>query len=349
LQEPIRSGFQISTSATGEIRHTHVVITENQNSRNVYQQQTNAASGALAVPLFYGRGQRAIVDSQANALGREREIELVIERQLLERRAYQELASTQARAAWTEQSVAAQNDVIRKRKERVDFVLRSSLGELQGRSPEDWWQYWEDYNELERRQKPEYAHGNISHYKYAQDYCAPEIVGVIPSCFVAGTPVWTEIGVRPIDEIQIGDRVLAPDVLSGELAWKPVVYRTVRAPSPIIHLQLPDETISATRGHSFWVDGRGWTMAKFLEPRNQLHSFRGGLELVAVQMAEQTEAYNLVVEDFHTYFVGRAGLIVHDTLLCDAPPVLTPGLPRDEERFVTTQQPASLTSVELPS
>ena len=48
------------------------------------------------------------------------------------------------------------------------------------------------------------------------------------SCFAPGTKVWTMTGRRPIEGIKIGDCVLAQDVESGELAYKPVLGVTIR-------------------------------------------------------------------------------------------------------------------------
>ena len=35
------------------------------------------------------------------------------------------------------------------------------------------------------------------------------------SCFVAGTPVWTQQGLVPIDKIALGDLALCQDLVSG--------------------------------------------------------------------------------------------------------------------------------------
>jgi hypothetical protein len=40
------------------------------------------------------------------------------------------------------------------------------------------------------------------------------------------------------------------------------------------------------------------------------------------------EAYNLVVDDFHTYFVGRLGLLVHDNNFRRPTTAVLPGLHR---------------------
>ena len=53
-------------------------------------------------------------------------------------------------------------------------------------------------------------------------------------CFAAGTLVWTKTGQRPIESLEIGDLVLAQNVDTGELAYKPVIGRTVRPPKRLV-------------------------------------------------------------------------------------------------------------------
>jgi Pretoxin HINT domain len=134
----------------------------------------------------------------------------------------------------------------------------------------------------------------------------------VSSCFVAGTSVWTKTGQRPIESLQIGDLVLAQNVDTGELAYKPVTGRTVRPPSPILKLSLDGEELLTTRGHPFWVAGVGWRMAKELGDAAVLHAVTGSTLLAAVEPAGELEAHNLVVADFNTYFVGESGVLVHD-------------------------------------
>jgi hypothetical protein len=67
-----------------------------------------------------------------------------------------------------------------------------------------------------------------------------------------------------------------------------------------------------TRGHPFWVAGVGWRMAKELGDAAVLHAVTGSMPIEAVEPAGELEAFNLVVADFNTYFVGESGVLVHD-------------------------------------
>jgi hypothetical protein len=138
-------------------------------------------------------------------------------------------------------------------------------------------------------------------------------VGVNTSeCFVPGTPVWTPRGPRPIETISVGDLVLAQNPETGELAFRAVLETTLGPPSRIVSFRCAKETISTTLGHRFWVNRRGWTMAKSLQESAELHGLHGPVRLEAVLNAEDVPCHNLIVDEFHTYFVGESQILVHD-------------------------------------
>ena len=141
--------------------------------------------------------------------------------------------------------------------------------------------------------------------------------------------MWTKTGQRAIETLEVGDLVLAQNVDTGELNYKPVIGRTVRPPSEILKLKLRGEEIQTTLGHPFWVAGVGWRMAKELEEGAILHGVTGSAQLGAVKSAEQAEAYNLVVAEFSTYFVGESGLLVHDNTPRTPTRVTVPGVAKN--------------------
>lgn len=193
-----------------------------------------------------------------------------------------------------------------------------------------WWDWWTQYNELhyspERRIN--YFGSDATYYDYVH-YNGVQY-RESSSCFVAGTPVSTLTGLRPIELVRPGDRVLAQDPQTGELAFKTVLLTTLRPTSPTRQLRIGGELIVATRGHRFWQVGRGWQMAKQLDAPATLHGIGGALPLESAEEGDDAEAYNLVVADSHTYFVGQNRILVHDN---SAPkPLLgpVPGLTRPE-------------------
>ena len=138
----------------------------------------------------------------------------------------------------------------------------------------------------------------------------------ISYCFVAGTLVTTEDGQKPIEEIQVGDRVLSEDETTGEVAVKTVTETYVNETDELVHIGVNGETISATPNHPFYVDKLGWTLAKNLRAGDVLVLSNGELVIVEWIQHEILESpikvYNFEVEDFHTYFVGESSVLVHN-------------------------------------
>ena len=135
-------------------------------------------------------------------------------------------------------------------------------------------------------------------------------------CFVAGTLVTTEDGQEPIEEIEVGDKVLSEDETTGEVAVKTVTETYVNETDELIHIGVNGETISATPTHPFYVDKLGWTLARSLRAGDVLVLSNG--ELVTVEWVQHEilespiKVYNFEVEEFHTYFVGENGIFVHN-------------------------------------
>lgn len=139
-------------------------------------------------------------------------------------------------------------------------------------------------------------------------------------CFVAGTLVTTEDGHKPIEEIQVGDKVLSEDELTGEVALKEVYATSVSETDEFYHIHVNGEEIVATGTHPFYVYKFGWTTARALRAGDVLVLSNG--ELVTVEWIDHEilespiNVYNFEVEDFHTYFVGKSGILVHNGKKC---------------------------------
>jgi hypothetical protein len=151
------------------------------------------------------------------------------------------------------------------------------------------------------------------------DTCRGGRCGPNGKCFVAGTPVHTEDGWVPIEELQVGDLVLSRDDETGEEAYRPISAVMITPNKPVLALELEDsmgsiETIEATPPHPFFVEGRGWVAASELRPDDQVVSSAGGrLRVVSTTaILRRTTVYNFEVEDFHTYFVGEGAAWVHN-------------------------------------
>ena len=130
------------------------------------------------------------------------------------------------------------------------------------------------------------------------------------ACFTAGTPLVVDMegNSRPIDEIEVGDFVLArsefdPD---GPLELKRVEEKFVRT-AVVMELVVHGQSIKTTAEHPFFVPAQGkFVAAGELRVGEQLVGHDG--KLVQIESigstGEVTTVYNLRVADFHTYFVG---------------------------------------------
>jgi hypothetical protein len=138
-------------------------------------------------------------------------------------------------------------------------------------------------------------------------------------CFVAGTLVETEEGLRPIEEIKIGDKVLARDVKTGETALKAVTDLIRRHARTIWEVVLTGPESEAARfettdDHPWWIAGQGWKKTAELAAGMAVVTKDGrGMIVASVVETGRTDAtYNLTVADFETYFVGQQRVLVHN-------------------------------------
>jgi len=222
------------------------------------------------------------------------------------------------RAITIENQVTHENVATFRRNHRIIPVLAQTTGQEIGNNPQQWWDWWQNYNEYyvpEERPVYEQRYVDISH-NYVQ----------MMSCFAKGTPVWTKTDLVPIETLEMGDLVLSQDADTGELAYKPIIGRTVRPPSKILKLKIGGSELNTTLGHPFWVAGVGWRMAKEVEDGAMLHALTGAAEVKGFEKAGEAEAFNLVVADFSTYFVGEQGLLVHDNTPRKPTRAAVPGL-----------------------
>jgi RHS repeat-associated protein len=138
-------------------------------------------------------------------------------------------------------------------------------------------------------------------------------------CFVAGTLVETEAGLKPIEEIKIGDLVLARDVETGETTLKPVTDLIRRHERAIWEVVLAGPNgatarFETTDDHPWWIAGQGWKKTAELVAGMAVVTKDGrGMVIASVVETDRTDAtYNLTVADFETYFVGEQRVLVHN-------------------------------------
>ena len=111
--------------------------------------------------------------------------------------------------------------------------------------------------------------------------------------------------------------VLAWDEETGEVAPKEVVQTYVNETYELIHVFVDGEEIITTPAHPFYSPVKGWTNAVHLRAGDILVLVNGEYVIVEKVQHEILETpvtvYNFEVEDYHTYYVTNAGVLVHNT------------------------------------
>ncbi|GKS09278.1 hypothetical protein YDYSY3_02780 [Paenibacillus chitinolyticus] len=136
------------------------------------------------------------------------------------------------------------------------------------------------------------------------------------NCFVAGTKVQTDEGEKNIEDIEVGDRVLAKNEETGEQAYKEVVQLHRNEKDTTYKLSVGNQIIETTDNHPFWVEDKGWVLAVDLQVGDELLQSNGNhLKIDSIEIVhhdEKVKVYNFTVADFHTYFVSSLGIWVHN-------------------------------------
>ena len=311
LSMPIESSFSVTTDSDGSVHYRHSLYREGPETDWSADLRRSAMQHDLG-------GRRYTYDVATKTLEEgppaESPVVVAAKKTFVATRHQSRYGNA---AAVTESQVWQANQASEAINSLIIPVLIGATGK-EFQNSKDWWDWWLDDNEYySSDERPIDQHYDSHTESYSYGYPTLDIRYADPpprrySCFAKGTLVWTKTGQQPIESLELGDLVLAQNVDSGELAYKPVIARTVRPPSPILKLSLDGEELLTTRGHPFWVAGVGWRMAKELGDAAVLHAVTGSAPLAAVEPAGELEAYNLVVADFNTYFVGESGVLVHD-------------------------------------
>jgi len=148
----------------------------------------------------------------------------------------------------------------------------------------------------------------------------PAVAGVGSNlCFVEGTLVHTQNGLKPIEKIEVGDLVASKNEFTGETTWKPVVQLFRNFDKEILNLTLVNaggdtELLGVTAEHPFWVESIGWVNAANLQEGHRVLSVDDSyLNVKSVAADSQLhDTYNFEVAEYHTYFVGEQGAWVHN-------------------------------------
>ncbi|MDI7158381.1 polymorphic toxin-type HINT domain-containing protein, partial [Leptospira santarosai] len=136
-------------------------------------------------------------------------------------------------------------------------------------------------------------------------------------CFVAGTLVLTNKGLKPIEDIEVGDDVLSYNPETQDQSLKKVVrlFRNENAELLRINFGEYDEVVT-TSSHRFFTKNRGFVLAGELTLKDVLFDKSGEMiginSIVKETHKEKIAVFNFEVEDFHTYYATESCVLVHN-------------------------------------
>jgi hypothetical protein len=331
LRMPFESSYSLNTTSNGDVFYSHSLYLEGQE-----KDVTVAARNSSVQNDWSGRGVEYDMASDTVTIGlptssRPEEVARRTAVTAVSQQAYVDVA------AQTESRVAEANKLIAARNARIVPVLEKTTGKDFGDNAKAWWDWWRSYNEYykfgEHPVEQNYAY-NTESYDYGMPrydvrFPAPPPPPPPPpggSCFANGTLVWTKTGLVPIETIEPGDLVLSQDVNSGEIKYAAVMQTTLRPPIELYRISFAQEELRATSGHPFWIAGSGWRMVKEMKGGATLHGISRSSTIRTVRPDGVGEAYNLVVADFNTYFVGEGGVLSHDVTPRAPTQAIVPGI-----------------------
>jgi hypothetical protein len=230
------------------------------------------------------------------------------------------------------QAVEQYNASIDESNERVVQVLRGATEHDESADRQAWAAWWTDqqgyvYKPPQPEPKPTivqnvpvaYTPSPVvvtSHVNQSGPTTSTTTVGATNhSCFAGGTLVRTMLGPQVIESIHVGDQVLTQDPGTGRLAYAPIVAVFHNKPAPTLRIKLGEETIVATGIHRFWKVGRGWAMARDLNPGDELRVLGGVVTVSSVESDRVQPVFNLQVAEGASFLVGQQGTLVHDNSL----------------------------------
>jgi RHS repeat-associated protein len=139
-------------------------------------------------------------------------------------------------------------------------------------------------------------------------------------CFEGGTLIKMADGsMKHISEIRCGDLVLSHNMRSGKNEARQVEFVFDAKTRAVIELELTNgDTIKTTDRHPIYVEGQGFLpVIKLRSGRSYLADTNGdhcGISSIFARTNRSCRVYNLLVDGTHTYYVGKAGVLVGDLM-----------------------------------
>lgn len=146
--------------------------------------------------------------------------------------------------------------------------------------------------------------------------------GLVKACFVEDTKVLTESGLKNIQDVTVGEKVLSYDEATAMVSAVAVTNIMRSTSDDICSVALSTgKTITSTSLHPWYVESRGWVPAYELASGDTLLTENGeSVKILGVhrqKLDEPIDVYNFTVgdendESFHTYYVGNDNVLVHN-------------------------------------
>jgi len=135
-------------------------------------------------------------------------------------------------------------------------------------------------------------------------------------CFPEGTLILTDIGLRPIEKLIVGDIVITFDIYTKRTFKKSINAVFKNKTECLIEIVLDREKIRTTKSHRFWVDNKQrWIEAKYLTKDMLLQTVTDEniqIQNINILYDREVETFNLSVADYHTYFISQKNILVHN-------------------------------------
>ena len=139
------------------------------------------------------------------------------------------------------------------------------------------------------------------------------------TCFPGGTPILTQAGPIPIEQIKVGMLVNTQNPETGESGDQAVLSVSQTHVRKLFHIHVGKTEIKSTAMHRLYVQEKGFIPAQDLKVGDRLLGLKEGapetfpIDQIAVQFYETPViVYNFEVAAWHTYRVGEIGILVHN-------------------------------------
>ena len=136
------------------------------------------------------------------------------------------------------------------------------------------------------------------------------------SCFLSGTQVLTEDGMKNIEDIKIGDKVYSMNLDTNRKELKEVIDLFKGATDETYELTINGIIIKTTPKHQFYVIDKGWSRAYELKEGDRLSSqVSENVEISKIEHKfhkEPIQVYNLTVDGYHNYLITGQEILVHN-------------------------------------